>query len=122
MSLCVFNAGDKKVRVARMKQKLMAVASAAVILTAVAIPNKAGLGQDRPGANVSRVSQFRGGIGGMSSRVRNLTRQADQHACMMWCVLKPLFLCTLSVILTRDQVLIAKESETTVSAVACKRN
>jgi hypothetical protein len=45
MSLCVFNAGDKKVRVARMKQKLMAVASAAVILTAVAIPNKAGLGR-----------------------------------------------------------------------------
>src|SRR4030095_9384146 len=48
-------------------------------------------------------------------------RQAIKRACVM-CVRKPLFLCTLSVILTRYQVLIAKQSVTTVSAVACKRN
>ena len=35
---------------------------------------------------------------------------------------KSLFLCTLSVILTWDQVLIAKQSVTTVSTVACKQN
>ena len=37
-------------------------------------------------------------------------------------LLRSLFLCTLSVILTREQVLIAKQSVTTVSAVACERN